>query len=132
MATVPAGPRKDLDLEYYRGMLEEERARLTNEIRKLSAQDETGGTSGEIGELANYDQHMADQATELFLREQDQAIQAGLVGELRKVDTAWQKLENGTYGYCDRCGIEIPQERLEILPFALYCIRCADDLEARI
>ena len=131
MPAAPAGPRTDIDLEYYREVLDAERTRLLDALQKLDVQDETGGTSGETGELADYDQHMADQGTELFLREQDEAIHIGLKGELTQVEAAWSKIQSGTYGYCDRCGAEIPAERLEILPFAIYCLRCADEMEAR-
>jgi RNA polymerase-binding transcription factor DksA len=131
MATAPAGPRADLDLNEYRRLLEEERNRLTAELEAIHSQDETGGTAGELSELSDYDQHMADQGTELFLREQDQAIYIGLKTSLDQVEEALRKLDNGTYGYCDRCGMEIIKERLEVLPFALYCIRCADEMESR-
>jgi RNA polymerase-binding transcription factor DksA len=131
MPAAPAGRRTDIDLDHYREVLEAERNRLRDALQKLDAQDETGGEAGETGEIANYDQHMADQGTELFLREQDEAIHIGLRGELDQVEAAWNKMQNGTYGYCERCNQEIPAERLEILPFAIYCLKCADELEAR-
>lgn len=123
-----AGPRTDLDLKGFRKKLEAERERITSELKRLDAQDETGGVTGELGELANYDQHDADQGTELFMREQDEAIENGMQGELDQVESAMRKLENGTYGYCERCGKEIPKERLQVLPSALYCIQCASDV----
>ena len=113
-------------------MLEKERTRLQDQLRRLDAQNETGGTAGETGEISHYDQHMADQATELFLREQDQAIHVGLRIELDQVNSAWRKMDEGTYGYCDRCGAEIPVERLEVLPYAIYCIKCADHMEGQL
>lgn len=131
MASAPPGPRTDLDLDYFRQILESEQKRLLEQIEKLNAQAETGGTSGEISELADYDQHMADQGTETFLREQEQAILIGLQTELRQVEQAIERLNEGTYGYCARCGAPIPGERLEILPFAIYCIRCSSEIESR-
>lgn len=47
---------------------------------------------------------------------------------LIKVDTALRKLEEGTYGICEECGEEISEERLEIMPFAIYC---RDDQEKK-
>ena len=44
---------------------------------------------------------------------------------LRDVDRALQKLEDGTYGICDRCGKLIPEERLEARPWSVLCIDCA-------
>ena len=47
---------------------------------------------------------------------------------LRKIDIALRKLEEGTYGICEECGDEISEERLKIMPFAIYC---RDDQEKR-
>jgi DnaK suppressor protein len=38
---------------------------------------------------------------------------------------ALEKLDDGTYGLCDRCGVLIPAERLEARPWAVRCVRCA-------
>jgi RNA polymerase-binding transcription factor DksA len=35
------------------------------------------------------------------------------------------RLDDGTYGYCENCGVQINPERLEILPAARWCINCA-------
>ena len=47
---------------------------------------------------------------------------------LIKIDTAIRKLEEGTYGICEECGEEISEERLKIVPFAIYC---RDDQEKK-
>ncbi|MBF0506610.1 MAG: TraR/DksA C4-type zinc finger protein [Nitrospirae bacterium] len=47
---------------------------------------------------------------------------------LIKIDTAIRKLEEGTYGLCEECGEEISEERLKIMPFAIYC---RDDQEKK-
>ena len=44
---------------------------------------------------------------------------------LRDVDRALQKLEDGTYGICDRCGKLIPEERLEARPWSVLCVEDA-------
>src|SRR3712207_4532226 len=98
MANTQPGPRTDLDLDRFRQLLTEERERLLEDIRKLGEQDQPGEPrpGSTTSELSNYDQHMADQGTELFLREQDMAIRGNLEAELDQVEAAWQKLENGT------------------------------------
>jgi len=45
--------------------------------------------------------------------------------QMREVRAALARLENGTYGMCQKCGRPIDDERLEFLPLAAYCIRCA-------
>ncbi|HHW19771.1 MAG TPA: TraR/DksA C4-type zinc finger protein [Thermodesulfovibrio thiophilus] len=48
---------------------------------------------------------------------------------LKKIEEALQKLEDNTYGICEMCGDEIPEERLKILPFAIYCRDCQEKIE---
>jgi DnaK suppressor protein len=44
----------------------------------------------------------------------------------RRIDEALQRLENGTYGSCEECDEEIPQARLQALPFATLCRTCQE------
>jgi DnaK suppressor protein len=50
---------------------------------------------------------------------------------LRAIDSALNLLEQGRYGMCDRCGEEIPVERLRALPFATRCVDCPKEAEPR-
>ena len=43
--------------------------------------------------------------------------------------TFLQKLEDGNFGDCERCGEAIAEKRLEALPFARYCIECQRAIE---
>ena len=40
------------------------------------------------------------------------------------IDAALQRIEAGTYGKCVNCGAQIPEERLEAMPWATLCIDC--------
>lgn len=48
---------------------------------------------------------------------------------LKKIERALRKIDEGTYGICEMCGDEIPEERLKILPFAIYCRDCQEKIE---
>lgn len=48
-----------------------------------------------------------------------------LLLQLEEVDRALAKLDQGSYGVCDRCGGEIPAGRLEVHPTAVLCVACA-------
>src|SRR5437763_5016038 len=41
------------------------------------------------------------------------------------VDAALARMDEGTYGICERCGATIPDERLEARPWTTRCVRCA-------
>ncbi len=49
--------------------------------------------------------------------------------DLLKIDEAIRKLDEGTYGICEDCGEEISEQRLNILPYAIYCIDCKEKRE---
>ena len=48
-----------------------------------------------------------------------------LAAKLAAVDRALAKLDEGTYGVCDRCGDAIARERMEAVPWTSLCVRCA-------
>ncbi|MEW6161775.1 MAG: TraR/DksA C4-type zinc finger protein [Nitrospirota bacterium] len=48
---------------------------------------------------------------------------------LLKIDEALRKLDEGTYGKCEDCGEDINEERLKVLPFAIYCRDCQEKRE---
>jgi RNA polymerase-binding transcription factor DksA len=43
---------------------------------------------------------------------------------LADIDGALARIDAGTYGACTRCGSAIPEERLELRPFASRCVAC--------
>ena len=48
---------------------------------------------------------------------------------LLKIDEALRKLAEGTYGKCEDCGEDISEERLKLIPFAIYCVDCKEKRE---
>lgn len=54
------------------------------------------------------------------------ALAAAARQSLAQVTAALQRIDDGAYGYCERCGGEIPRERLEILPHARFCVPCQE------
>ncbi len=48
---------------------------------------------------------------------------------LNKIDESLRKLREGTYGICEDCGSEISEERLKVIPFAIYCVDCMEKRE---
>jgi RNA polymerase-binding transcription factor DksA len=49
---------------------------------------------------------------------------ADLQVTLNEIDAALARIDAGTYGACTRCGSAIPEERLELRPFASRCVTC--------
>jgi RNA polymerase-binding transcription factor DksA len=101
----------------------EERLReRADEIATRRANRGSEGDNMRDGELADYDQHSADQGTETFEQELDETTGMILEEELRRVEEAQQALAEGRYGVCVVCGNEIPPERLDAIPETIRCI----------
>lgn len=49
--------------------------------------------------------------------------------QLCKVEKALQRISEHTYGRCCKCSVNIPVERLKIIPYAEYCVKCEEKLE---
>jgi len=79
------------------------------------------------GELTSVPTHAADRDVEGI----DSQLAVGrLEDELReRVTAALKRMDEGTYGQCQRCGKTIPQNRLLALPDAPYCIQCEREIE---
>jgi RNA polymerase-binding transcription factor DksA len=61
-------------------------------------------------------------------REDDEVLEAtGLSAqqELRKIVAALHRIDDGTYGQCTKCGAEIGEDRLDVLPYTPFCRTCA-------
>ena len=74
-------------------------------------------------------QDFADQAVELENDETMVALEDELYEQLKAVDDALARIEEGTYGVCVECGEPIALERLDALPAAPMCIDCASVME---
>jgi RNA polymerase-binding transcription factor DksA len=114
---------------------EKVRARLrerAEEIARRRAQLVESGDGMRDSELADYDQHPADQGTETHEQELDETTDMLLADEARNVEIAQQRLEEGKYGICIDCGEEIPAERLEAIPEAIRCIKDQNRYEGEL
>ncbi len=82
---------------------------------------EEGHFHESVGELSSYDNHPGDEATELYEREKDIALNEHTEEEKLDIERALQKIDDGSYGRCEVCGIDIPLERLDAIPTATTC-----------
>ncbi len=82
-----------------------------------------------LGELSMYDNHPADLGTETFRRSQQLAIADLLSRSVGEVDAALERVRDGTYGICERCGRPIVADRLKAMPEARNCVSCQQALD---
>jgi RNA polymerase-binding transcription factor len=99
-----------MDPDRARELLARERRRIVRSLGGLEPQ--------ESDEPTTTDQHMADQASDLYDNELDEGLSDELRRELAAIDRAEQRLAEGTYGLSVESGEPIPDERLEAIPAA--------------
>ena len=66
-----------------------------------------------------------DQAIERENEEVVDSLGENIRRELKQIDNAITRIEDGTYDTCSECGENIDYRRLEALPYTQYCIECA-------
>ena len=99
--------------------LRERRAQLKAELGVVTTVERDPDASVSFGKRID------DGTTEAVERLNRVGTARELDAMLRDVDRALQKLEDGTYGICDRCGKLIPEERLEARPWSVLCVEDA-------
>jgi len=93
-----------------------ERDRVTKLVHEI--REEIGADGEGSSELADYDQHPADSASQTFELERELGILEDLENELAELQAALERIDNGTYGIDEVTGEPIDPARLEALPTA--------------
>lgn len=111
-------------MDVIRGRLTQEFEETAREIADID--DELQGLALDDNSAEGVDNHIGDDSDQLFERERLMTIRGELVDRRLAIQGAMEKLDNGTYGICERCGKPIAPERLEAMPFARYCLECQE------
>jgi DnaK suppressor protein len=74
---------------------------------------------------ATDDEHDPEGSSTAFDRQHVAALIGQARDQLAEIARAGERLGNGSYGICERCGLPISAERLAARPAAATCIRCA-------
>ena len=107
-----------VDAASRRQALQEQERSLRREMDELGADPDADEVAFEA------DAGFSDRSHSTEERGRVIATARSLRANLRDVERALAKIEDGTYGRCDRCGGPIGDERLDAIPWALLCIDC--------
>ena len=116
--TGMATPSDDLDLDAIRHELEELRDRTRERLAVLGKRPELGSAQG-------FGKRIGDGTTEAVGRLTDIGVGESLERVLSRTERAVAKLDDGSYGICDKCGEAIAAGRMRALPDGVLCVRCA-------
>jgi DnaK suppressor protein len=121
MATTKT-PLSKKEITDLKGALLAERRDLKAQFDELEEQTFATNQSDLTGEMG-FDEEYADAGTATFERERDLSLVNNLRDLMERIDKALAKIDEGTYGRCDRCGKPIEKLRLKALPYANLCIK---------
>jgi DnaK suppressor protein len=114
-----------MDLTLQRERLLALRARLQGDVTQMA----DNALNKDCNKTTSMPNHMAELGSGNF----DQELTLSFLGSdedaLGQIDAAIKRIEDGGYGRCETCGGKIPQTRLEAIPYAAQCVRCASQQE---
>lgn len=102
------------DLKIYEAKLTVERSRIMKEIEKEDR-------PVNFGDDADHFEEEADEAEDLGNR---LAVEHDLKIRISEIDAALNRIRQGTYGKCERCGAEISKAILDLTPESALCQNC--------
>jgi DnaK suppressor protein len=114
-------------MDAIRQRLEQERERVIQQLRDLGVAPEPENTPGRADPPIVLDEGDAAQASE----RQDVSVMTRerVAARINRLTAALERIAEGTYGTCERCGGPIEAARLAALPEAATCKRCQEALE---
>ena len=121
MATTKS-PVTKKELDDLKQRLIAERKDLAAQYTELEESTFATNQSELTGEMG-FDEEYADAGTATFERERDLSLVNNLRDLMERIDKALAKMEEGSYGLCDRCGRPIEKLRLKALPYANLCLK---------
>ncbi|MDX1509935.1 MAG: TraR/DksA C4-type zinc finger protein [Nitriliruptorales bacterium] len=106
-------------LAKHREALEAERSELLSQIDELDAEADVKNWRD-----GGFDDDPADSGSANIERERAQSLARHARGMLDQIDAAIDRIEDGSYGTCTRCGKPVERARLNALPYAELCVSC--------
>ena len=122
---------KKSEMKPYRERLLALRARLRGDVSAMADAALKKTRSEASGDLSSMPIHMADVGSDNFEQEFTLSLMENDEETLEAIETALERIEDGTYGSCLECSGRIPKTRLNAIPFTSYCVKCASKLETR-
>lgn len=109
-------------------LIDRERHKLLDEQRRIAGELERLREALKV----EVDVDAEEGDPDLIEREKNVALVAQLEDKQARVQSALRAIAKGKYGTCERCGKEIPTERLEVRPDATLCVQCQVEVEKLI
>jgi len=119
--TVAGGAQRSSDL----------RSALGARHQELAAEYAEAVAEMTLAGVVDAGDDVADLGNKAFSRDQEFALALSIRARMDQVERAMERLDEGTYGRCERCAEDIPVARLTAFPSVTLCVRCKSISERR-
>lgn len=110
-------------IKKHKERLEDEKQKILHQVEELKKSDPFSDPDHAIDNAA-VDTDVREQVGHDTIEAQVKDLQR----KVRDIDIALVKIEKGRYGFCEKCGMQIPTARLDLIPEARFCVECEKKL----
>jgi DnaK suppressor protein len=108
-------------LDYFKAVLHERKKNLLERANQ-TVSHEVANEKDHLSDYGDIARLESERAFHLRIRDRERKL-------IKKIDQALERINEGTFGLCERCGDEIGTKRLKARPVTPYCINCKTRLE---
>jgi DnaK suppressor protein len=120
---------KKAEMKVFKERLLALRARLRGDVSAMADAALRKTRSEANGDLSSMPIHMADIGSDNYEQEFTLSLMESDEVTLDSIEAAIEKIEDGMYGVCEDCAGPISKARLNAIPYAPLCIKCAQKHE---
>jgi len=117
------------ELSDYKVVLFKLRDKIVNTLEHRESDALNVSQKEASGDLSGYSFHMADVATDTLETEINLGLAVNTQHLLNEIDAALKRIEEGTYGICEKYDVPISKKRLKVMPYARYSVKAQEEEE---
>ena len=110
-----------VEIRKFTAMLLEKRNEILGNVSEMTSE----ALRRDRTDLSNMPLHMADAGSDNYEIDNTLGLMDSERRLLEEIDGALHRIERRTYGICEGAGERIPKKRLQAIPWARYCVKCA-------
>lgn len=102
---------------------------LDSDKDQLEEKSLRGAGRDATGNLSNFPIHLADAGSDTYEQDFSLEILEREDIEQKDIEDALERIDNKTYGICEECSNPINENRLKVIPYARFCVKCQEVME---
>jgi RNA polymerase-binding protein DksA len=114
----------DQELQHYKKKLLEKLVGLKQSIQDMGESVLERSRMDATGDITNIPTHIADISADSFWQDLTLGLIENKERVIKNIESALERIENGSYGICENCNEEISKKRLDHVPYTKLCINC--------